>query len=427
MDAIEGIDKHCELCNTHERKKAAFRWGRWRWNASNHRRICLRMSYDEQGGDRSKDNLSKDELDRYSRQIVLGEIGIDGQRKLKRARVLIVGLGGLGSPLALYLAAAGVGTIGIVDDDTVHLSNLHRQILYGTDSLGEAKVAVASKRMRDLNPDITVIPHQVRLSRANAIELLTGYDIVADATDNFAARYLISDACVLSGIPDVCGSVFTFEGHVTILSAKGAPCYRCIFPSPPGPTGVPSCNEIGVLGVLPGIVGSLQAAEVLKLILGIGQPLIGRMMLFDALGMAIDEVSLMRNIECPMCGDSPTIHELPEYESFCGTQKEKQEAMTVEAYSIFRTQNPDHILLDVREPWEREIADIGGSLIPLGELQNRLGELPNDKPIIALCHHGVRSRSAVTMLQRAGFENAVNLDGGIAAWSERIDRAIPQY
>ena len=377
--------------------------------------------------------LSQAEVHRYSRHLLLPEIGIEGQEKLKSSRVLLIGAGGLGSPLALYLAGAGVGTIGLVDYDTVDVSNLHRQVLYGENSVGKSKLNEAAERLRDLNSHVNIELHEVQLTSSNALEIFQHYDIVADGTDNFPTRYLTNDACVLLGIPNVHGSIFKFDGQVSVFGAKDGPCYRCLYAEPPPPGLVPSCAEGGVLGVLPGVIGTLQATEVLKVLLGIGQPLIGRLLTYDALSMRFRELRLQKNPDCPICGDHPTIHALIDYEQFCGirakdnvVQSLASDDISVEDYAAWKT-NHDHFLLDVREPHEFQIAQIGGQLIPLGELPNRLGQLPRDREIIVHCKMGGRSRQAVDLLHQAGFTQVKNLAGGIIAWSERIDSSIPKY
>jgi molybdopterin/thiamine biosynthesis adenylyltransferase/rhodanese-related sulfurtransferase/molybdopterin converting factor small subunit len=377
--------------------------------------------------------LSQAEIRHYSRHLIMPEVGTLGQRKLKAARVLTVGAGGLGSPLGLYLAAAGVGTLGLVDFDVVDESNLHRQVLFGRSSVGRPKIQAATERLRDLNPHIKIVPHETLLSSDNALDLFKDYDIVVDGTDNFPTRYLVNDACVLLGKPNVYGSIFRFEGQVSIFWGAKGPCYRCLFPEPPPPGLVPSCAEGGVLGVLPGIIGSLQANEVIKLIIGAGEPLIGRLVLFDALKMRFRELKLHKDPRCPICSESPTQHELIDYQQFCGIGPahdtvEDGFEISVEELKRRLDEGRPLTILDVRNPPEYEIARIPGSvLIPLHELQDRLGELDPAATIVAHCHHGSRSAQAVYGLRQMGFSRAVNLAGGINAWSEEIDPSVPQY
>jgi sulfur-carrier protein adenylyltransferase/sulfurtransferase len=377
--------------------------------------------------------LDAAEIRRYSRHLIMPEVGTEGQKKLKAARVLMIGAGGLGSPLGLYLAAAGVGTLGLVEFDTVDESNLHRQVLYGRSDVGRPKLDAALARLHEVNPHITLVPHSVRLDSSNALDLFRGYDIVVDGTDNFPTRYLVNDACVLLGKPNVYGSIFRFEGQVSIFWAAEGPCYRCLFPEPPPPGLVPSCAEGGVLGVLPGIIGSLQANEAIKLILGAGDPLIGRLVLFDALRMRFRELKLKKDPNCPVCGENPTQRELIDYEQFCGIdpraeQVEQQFEMSVDELKRWQDEGRDFVILDVRSPQEHEVANIeGAQLIPLQELPDRLGELDPAATIVAHCHHGGRSARAVNFLRNMGFSRAINLAGGIDDWSERIDPSVPRY
>jgi sulfur-carrier protein adenylyltransferase/sulfurtransferase len=379
--------------------------------------------------------LSKEEVMRYSRHLIMPEVGMDGQLKLKQAKVLCIGTGGLGAPLGLYLAAAGVGRIGLVDFDSVDLTNLQRQILFGTNDIGRPKIEAATDRLRNLNPDIQIDRFETRLTSENALEILQNYDIVVDGTDNFPTRYLVNDACVILGKPNVYGSIFRFEGQITIFGAPGGPCYRCLYPEPPPPGLVPSCAEGGVLGVLPGIVGAIQAAETLKLIIGKGEPLIGRLLLFDALAMRFRELKLRKNPECPACGEHPTITKLIDYAEFCGVRGE-------EAVSAAQTTVPeiaprelksrldrgdDLFILDVREPHEYQICNLGGHLIPLGELSRRVNELDSSREIVAHCRSGKRSAEAVEFLRSAGFRKVLNLKGGILAWSDEVDPSLPKY
>ena len=377
-------------------------------------------------------DLSPEELERYVRHLALPEVGLEGQKKLKGARVLVVGAGGLGSPISMYLAAAGVGQIGLVDFDQVEASNLQRQILYSTGSIGKPKLAEAKARLAGLNPKVRVALHETRLSSKNALDIIKDYDIVADGTDNFPTRYLVNDASALSGKPNVYGAVFRFEGQVSVFDAKNGPCYRCLHPEPPPPGSVPDCAAGGVLGVLPGIIGCLQAIETIKLIVGIGEPLIGQLMIFDALRMDWHKVRLRKNPACPLCGEKPTIKGLIDYEAFCGSAPPAAAIpeITVEELKARMDRKEDFFLLDVREPDEYAVARIQSStLIPLGELPQRIDELEKHqgKPIFVHCRSGGRSAKAVKLLREKGFETAVNVAGGIAAWSDRIDESVPQY
>jgi molybdopterin/thiamine biosynthesis adenylyltransferase/rhodanese-related sulfurtransferase len=371
--------------------------------------------------------LSPDELLRYSRHTLLPELGISGQERLKQGKVLIVGAGGLGSPAALYLAAAGVGTLGLVDFDAVDLTNLQRQVLYGTADVGRPKLEVAAERLRDTNPHTVVNLHHEALAAANARAIVRAYDIVLDGTDNFSARYLVNDACVLERRPNVFGSVFRFEGQAAVFSAADGPCYRCLHPEPPPAGLIPSCAEGGVLGVLPGIIGTIQATEAIKLITGVGEPLIGRIALYDALRMSFRTITLPRDPECPVCGDSPSIRELQEYDLTCEpadlqdqTDARDPTEMTVEELHAWRTENRPHTLIDVREPSEHAASRIEGAiLVPLRQLQAHVKQLPNDRPVVVHCQSGGRSAIAVAMLKVQGFD-ARNLSGGIRAWNRRI-------
>ena len=376
--------------------------------------------------------LAHAEVLRYSRHLLLPEVGVEGQRKLKAARVLTIGAGGLGSPLSLYLAAAGVGTIGIVDFDVVDLTNLQRQIVHGTSTLGTSKLASAKARLTDLNPNVTVETHEGRLTSENALEILREYDIVVDGTDNFPTRYLVNDACVLLGKPNVYGSIFRFEGQASLFYAKEGPCYRCLYSEPPPPGLVPSCAEGGVLGVLPGIIGSIQALETIKWIIGAGDSLIGRLVLFDALKLKFRELKLRKDPDCPICGKNPTIHELIDYEAFCGIGAEPDYSgveISVEEFKQERdAKGDDLVLVDVREPHEWEIAHIEGArLIPLSQLPDRLGELDGHAEIVTQCHHGARSMKALEILRGAGFGKVRSLAGGIDAWAERVETGMARY
>jgi sulfur-carrier protein adenylyltransferase/sulfurtransferase len=376
--------------------------------------------------------LSHAEVLRYSRHLLLPEVGISGQRKLKAARVLTIGAGGLGSPLSLYLAAAGVGTIGIVDFDAVDLTNLQRQIVHGTSTLGRPKLESAEARLTDLNPNVRIEKHETRLTAENALEILGAYDIIVDGTDNFPTRYLVNDACVLLGKPNIYGSIFRFEGQASVFYAKEGPCYRCLYSEPPPPGLVPSCAEGGVLGVLPGIIGSIQALETIKWIIGAGDSLVGRLVLFDALKLRFRELQLRKDPSCPICGDHPSIHELIDYEAFCGIGAEPSyvgpEISAEELRRELNEKGSGLVLIDVREPHEWEIAHIeGAQLIPLGQLPERLGELDGHAEIVTHCHHGARSMKALGILKGAGFNKVRSLAGGIDVWADRIEVGMPRY
>ena len=381
--------------------------------------------------------LTNEEVARYSRHLIMPEVGMEGQLKLKAARALCVGAGGLGSPVALYLAAAGVGTIGVVDFDEVDYSNLQRQIIHGTPDVGRPKLESAKSRLNALNPEVEVITHEMALSSKNALKLFADYDLVIDGTDNFPTRYLVNDACVIQGKPNVYGSIFRFEGQNSVFATKDGPCYRCLYPEPPPPGLVPSCAEGGVLGILPGVVGTLQATEAVKLILGVGELLIGRFLIFDALKMKFRELRLKKDPDCPVCGESPTVTELIDYEQFCGITSSSQSASvvqesedeaTVEELKIRIDRRDSFLLLDVRETQEFQICRIPGSvLIPLGELPSRLSELEGCSDLIVHCKSGARSGKAVKLLRDAGYLGARNLKGGILAWIDRIDQTLPKY
>jgi len=374
--------------------------------------------------------LNVEELQRYSRHLIMPEVTSEGQNRLKAARVLCIGAGGLGSPAALYLAAAGVGTIGIVDFDNVDLSNLQRQILHGTKDIGRGKLESARDRLHDVNPQIEVELHKCRFSSDNASELVTRYDVVVDGSDNFPTRYLSNDVCVFARKPNVYGSVFRFEGQTTVFAPHlGGPCYRCLFPEPPPPESVPNCAQAGVLGVLPGIIGMLQAIETLKLILGIGEVLVGRLLHFDALKVRFRELNLRRDPQCPVCGENPTIFSPIDYDQFCGVRDEGA-IPEMSPHELKRRMDAGETLelIDVREPFESEIARIeGAKLIPLGEITERLDELNRERPIVVHCHSGKRSAQAARLLQQRGFGNVYNLEGGIDAWSDQIDPNVPKY
>jgi len=372
--------------------------------------------------------MTRDEQLRYSRHMIMPEVGAEGQRRLNQARVLCIGAGGLGSPAALYLAAAGVGKLGLVDFDDVDLSNLQRQILHGTKDVGRKKLDSARDRLRDANPTIEIETHECQFTSKNALEIVSDYDVVVDGSDNFPTRYLSNDVCVFAKTPNVYGSVFRFDGQTTVFAPHlGGPCYRCLFPEPPPPGSVPNCAQAGVLGVLPGIIGTIQANEAIKLILGVGESLVGRLLYFDALKMKFREFNLRRDPQCPVCGDSPTITELIDYEQFCGVAMNVPVVSVRELKQKLDAREPVQ-LVDVREPFEHEIASIDSAqLIPLGELPDRLNELDRERLTIVHCHSGMRSAQAVRLLREAGFSNVFNLEGGIAKWSDEIDSDVPKY
>ena len=380
--------------------------------------------------------LTTDDLSRYSRHLILPEVGMEGQQKLKAARVLCVGTGGLGSPLALYLAAAGIGTLGLVDFDVVDSSNLQRQIIHSTKDIGRKKLDSAEEKLIALNPAIRIVKHDTMLSSANALDILKDYDIVADGTDNFPTRYLVNDACVLLGKPNVYGSIFRFEGQASVFATQAGPCYRCLYPEPPPPGLVPSCAEGGVLGILPGLVGVIQATEVIKLILGKGESLVGRLLLVDALNMRFRELKLRKNPDCPVCGPHPTVTRLIDYQQFCGivpeTPQEKNlkngiPQLTVKELKARRDAGDDVFLLDVREPYEYQIAQIGGKLIPQNDVPQRLAEIPRDREIVVQCRSGARSQRIAEFLKQSGYPSVVNLAGGILAWADEIDPKVQKY
>jgi molybdopterin/thiamine biosynthesis adenylyltransferase/rhodanese-related sulfurtransferase len=394
--------------------------------------------------------LSNDEIARYSRHLILPEVGMEGQQKLKAAKVLCIGTGGLGAPLAMYLAAAGVGTIGLVDFDTVDASNLQRQIIHSTATVGKLKVDSAEIMLKGLNPHLNVVKHNTMLTSANALEILKDYDVIADGTDNFQTRYLVNDACVLLGKPNAYASIYRFEGQASVFGTKEGPCYRCLYPEPPPPGLVPSCAEGGVLGILPGLLGVIQATETIKLILGIGEPLVGRLLLVDALGMSFRTLKLRKNPECPVCGPNPTVTELIDYNQFCGIAPPSEigplevardkavgdhpivdgiPQVSVEELKRRLDAKEDIFVLDVREPHEYQIANLGATLIPLGDVERRVGELAaqKDREVVVHCRSGGRSQKAALMLKNAGFTNVSNLAGGIGAWSDKIDPTLPKY
>ena len=394
--------------------------------------------------------LSNDEIARYSRHLILPEVGMEGQQKLKAAKVLCVGTGGLGAPLAMYLAAAGVGTIGLVDFDTVDASNLQRQIIHSTATVGKLKVDSAEIMLNGLNPHLNVIKHNTMLTSANALEILKDYDVIADGTDNFQTRYLVNDACVLLGKPNAYASIYRFEGQASIFGAPLGPCYRCLYPEPPPPGLVPSCAEGGVLGILPGLLGVIQATETIKLILGIGEPLVGRLLLVDALGMSFRTLKLRKNPDCPVCGTHPTVTELIDYNQFCGIappsevgplevarDKAVDDHPIVDGIPQISVQElkrkldakEDVFVLDVREPHEYLIANLGAPQIPVGEVERRVGELAAQKnrEVVVHCRSGARSQKAALILKQAGFSNVSNLAGGILAWADKVDPSMPKY
>src|SRR5580700_141735 len=383
--------------------------------------------------------LSKDEILRYRRHLIMPDVGMEGQLQLKSAKVLLIGTGGLGAPLGLYLAAAGVGRIGMVDFDVVDFTNLQRQVIHGTKDVGRKKLDSAADRMRDINPNVELDRYEVALTSENALDILSGYDIVIDGTDNFPTRYLVNDACVILNKPNVYGSIFRFEGQASIFAYEGGPCYRCLYPEPPPPGLVPSCAEGGVIGVLPGVIGLIQATETVKLILGIGEPLVGRLMLYDALGMRFRELKLRRNPECPVCGDHPTITKLIDYHQFCGVPSPNQAPAAQETkvnegeigvieLKAKLDRGDKFVLIDVREPHEYKICNIpGAKLIPLREFPQHVGEFSPDDDIVIHCRSGMRSAKACSVLRAAGFQHVRNVVGGILAWSDRVDPSVPKY
>ncbi|MHB1023594.1 MAG: molybdopterin-synthase adenylyltransferase MoeB [Acidobacteriaceae bacterium] len=383
--------------------------------------------------------LSNDEIARYSRHLILPEVGMEGQQKLKAARVLCVGTGGLGSPLALYLAAAGIGTLGLVDFDVVDSSNLQRQIIHSTKDVGRPKIDSAAEKLKALNPHMNIIKFETMLHSSNALEIMKDFDIIADGTDNFQTRYLVNDACVILGKPNAYGSIFRFEGQASVFATEDGPCYRCLYPEPPPPGLVPSCAEGGVLGILPGLVGVIQASEVIKLILGIGEPLIGKLLLVDTLGMNFRTLKLRKNPECPVCGTNPTVTELIDYDQFCGVTPHKEEPeatvqngipqLSVEGLKKKLDAGEDVFVLDVREPHEYQIVNISGYLLPLGEVGQRIAELDahREREVVVQCKSGARSQRAAEYLKQVGFKKVQNLAGGILAWADKIDKSLPKY
>ena len=384
--------------------------------------------------------LTKDEILRYSRHLIIPEVGIEGQQKLKAAKVLLVGAGGLGAPLGLYLTAAGIGRIGIVDFDVVDFTNLQRQVIHSTADVGRKKLDSAAEKMKAINPSVEIVKHETALTSENALAILKDYDLVVDGTDNFPTRYLVNDACVLLGKPNVYGSIFRFEGQATVFAYEGGPCYRCLYPEPPPPGLVPSCAEGGVLGILPGTIGLIQATEAVKLILGIGEPLVGRLLLYDALGMHFRELKLRKNPECPICGPHRTITKLIDYHQFCGVPqpaatpefprevKVKDGEIDVTELKQKLDRGDNFVLIDVREPHEYRICSIPGSkLIPLREFPRHVGEFDPEADIVIHCKSGMRSAKACAVLRQAGFKNVRNVLGGILAWSDRVDPSVPKY
>ncbi|MFI4942204.1 MAG: molybdopterin-synthase adenylyltransferase MoeB [Burkholderiales bacterium] len=376
--------------------------------------------------------LSREEIARYSRHLIMPEVTIAGQRRLKEGSVLLVGTGGLGSPAALYLAAAGIGRIGLVDYDVVDESNLQRQIVHDTSWIGKPKLESAKARLNALNPHVTIETHATSLSSDNALEILKGYDVIVDGTDNFETRYLTNDACYLLKKPNVYGSIFRFEGQASVFWPDKGPCYRCLYPEPPPPGLVPSCAEGGVLGILPGVVGTIQATEALKIVLGVGEPLVGRLLLYDALAMSFEELKLRRDPKCPLCGQNPTIRELQDYVAFCGIGRgEESEAVEeITAKELQRRRDAGEALevIDVRDPHEWEICRIPGTrLVPLGSLSEHLHEFDSSKTYVMHCKSGMRSAKAIGQLRKAGFRRLLNLRGGILAWSREVDPAVPTY
>jgi sulfur-carrier protein adenylyltransferase/sulfurtransferase len=379
-----------------------------------------------------QETLSKEEILRYSRHLIIPEVGVEGQQKLKAAKVLLVGAGGLGAPLGLYLSAAGVGHIGLVDFDVVDFTNLQRQVIHSTSDVGRKKLDSAAEKMQAINPHLKLTKHEVALSSENALDILRDYDLVVDGTDNFPTRYLVNDACVLLGKPNVYGSIFRFEGQATVFAYQGGPCYRCLYPEPPPPGLVPSCAEGGVLGILPGTIGLIQATETVKLILGIGEPLVGRLLLYDALGMHFRELKLRKNPDCPVCGAHPTITRLIDYQQFCGipAQEPKVTESEIEVTEVKSKldRGDDFVFIDVREPHEYQIAKIPGTkLIPLGEVAKHLDEFDKNADIVIHCKSGMRSAKACGIFRGAGFEHVRNMKGGILAWSSQIDPSVPKY
>lgn len=385
----------------------------------------------------AKSDLTNQEILRYSRHLIMPEVGISGQNRLKMASVLLVGVGGLGSPAGIYLAASGCGRLGLVDFDVVEFTNLHRQVIYSTDDVGKPKLDMAAERLCKINPEIKIELHEGRLTSENALDIFKDYDIIVDGSDNFPTRYLVNDACVILNKPNVYGSIFRFEGQVTIFDINKGPCYRCIYPQPPPAELVPSCAEGGVLGILPGIIGLIQATETIKLIIGCGEPLIGRLLLFNALKMNFRQLKLKKDPNCPICGKNPTIKRLIDYNEFCGVQEPERRDVSIKGdgsdispqeLKMLLESNKDISLIDVRESNEYQICHIQGArLMPVSELQKRLNELDTSDETILYCHHGIRSKKAVEFLQQLGFKKTKHLAGGIDEWAKQIDSNMPRY
>lgn len=385
-------------------------------------------------------DLSNEEIQRYSRHLILPEVGMAGQKKLKSAKILLIGTGGLGAPLGMYLAAAGIGKLGLVDFDTVDHSNLQRQVIHGTASVGKPKIESAAARIRDINPNVELELYEVPFTSSNAMDIAEPYDIIIDGTDNFPTRYLANDVSVLLGKPNVYGAIFRFDGQATVFNYEDGPCYRCLYPEPPEPGLVPSCAEGGVLGILPGIVGLIQATEAIKIILGEGTTLKGRLQMFDALGMKFREMKIKRDPQCPICGDNPTVTQLIDYQQFCGMPQEEHSAeaesemekqsdydITVSDLKAMKDLGDAFVLIDVREPHEYDICHLDGQLVPLGEIEGRLDEFDKDAKIIVHCRSGGRSAKAVNAMRAAGFNNVWNVNGGILRWADEIDENVPKY
>jgi sulfur-carrier protein adenylyltransferase/sulfurtransferase len=380
------------------------------------------------------ESLTPQEIRRYSRHLIIPDVAMDGQKRLKNAKVLCVGAGGLGSPALMYLAAAGVGTLGIIDFDVVDESNLQRQVIHGQSDIGRSKAESARDSVREINPLVNVVLHTERLDSSNAMSIFTPYDLIVDGTDNFATRYLVNDACVLSGKPYVWGSIYRFDGQASVFWAEHGPCYRCLYPEPPPPGMVPSCAEGGVLGVLCASIGSIQVTEAIKVLTGVGDPLVGRLMIYDALEMTYRAVKVRKDPECPLCGKNPTITELIDYEQFCGTVSDEAQlaaassTITATELKAMQDKGEDFLLVDVREPAEWEIVRIPGAvLIPKGDLPGRLSELPQNKPVVMYCKTGIRSAETLALLKNAGFKDAVHVQGGVTAWATQVDNTAPVY
>jgi sulfur-carrier protein adenylyltransferase/sulfurtransferase len=380
------------------------------------------------------ESLTPQEIRRYSRHLIIPDVAMDGQKRLKNAKVLCVGAGGLGSPALMYLAAAGVGTLGIIDFDVVDESNLQRQVIHGQSDIGRSKAESARDSVREINPLVNVVLHTERLDSSNAMSIFAPYDLIVDGTDNFATRYLVNDACVLSGKPYVWGSIYRFDGQASVFWAEHGPCYRCLYPEPPPPGMVPSCAEGGVLGVLCASIGSIQVTEAIKVLTGVGDPLVGRLMIYDALEMTYRAVKVRKDPECPLCGKNPTITELIDYEQFCGTVSDEAQlaaassTITATELKAMQDKGEDFLLVDVREPAEWEIVRIPGAvLIPKGDLPGRLSELPQNKPVVMYCKTGIRSAETLALLKNAGFKDAVHVQGGVTAWATQVDNTAPVY